>query len=609
VFEHFWSLALRLNNEHPNCLKDICSDNETEFRNASFNEFCLEHGIDQQFSAPRVSQQNGVVERKNHTLVEMAMMMLDEQRTPRRFWADTISTACYISNRIFLRSILHLTPFELHFGHKPSVSHFRPFGYKCFILKCGNLDKFESRSFDGILLGYTPHDRSYRVYNIDTNTVVESCYVTFDETAPCPRGVFECVGDKEMEESIFVDEGLQGIDGDEDEPPHPSTSSPKLVPTSTLEAEAPQATTSSIAAVEASRVEGEIVSESGAPYHIQKAHSPQQIIGNLNERVTHSSRSAHLSYFSNTLFVALFEPRDVGHALSDSNWVNAMHKELENFERNQVWTLVDPPRDVNVIGTKYVFKNKQGEDGEFVRKNAHLVAQGYSQVEGLDFGETFAPVARLEAIRILLAFAASKGFKLYQMDVKSAFLNGVIQEEVYVRQPSGFESPKYPDRVYKLSNALYGLKQAPQAWYARIKMFLLEHEYVMGSVDKTLFTLNHDTEFLLVQIYVDDIIFGGSSHTIVSRFQEMMESEFQMSMIEELTFFLGIQVKQAKQGTFVHQGKYTNDQMKKFNMAELKLVSTLMSSAASLGPDEDGESVDQREYMIMIGSLLYLTAT
>jgi hypothetical protein len=179
---------------------------------------------------------------------------------------------------------------------------------------------------------------------------------------------------------------------------------------------------------------------------------------------------------------------------------------------------------------------------------------------------------------------------------------------VYVRQPPGFESLKYPYRVYKLSKALYGLKQAPRAWYARLKTFLLEHGYVMGSVDKTLFTLNHDTDFLLVQIYVDDIIFGGSSHTLVSRFQEMMECEFQMSMMGKLTFFLGIQVKQTKQGTSVHQAKYTKDLMK-FNMAELKPVSTLMSSAASLGLDEDGEAVDQREYRNMIGSLLYLIAT
>jgi hypothetical protein len=266
------------------------------------------------FFAPRVPQQNEVVEQKNRTLVEMARTMLDEHRTHRRCCADTISTACYISNRIFRRSILHLNPFELRFGRKSSVSRLRPFGCKCFVLKCENLDKFESRSFDGILLGYTPHGRSYRVYNLETNTVVESCDVTFNETAPCPCDVFECVGDKEMEKSIFIDEGLQGIDGDENKPLLPSISSPESVPTSTLKTEAPQATTSSTVAVEVSRVEGKIIFEQGAPSYIQ------------NERIIRSSRSAHLSYFTNTLFVALFEPRDVGHTFSDLSWVNAMHE-------------------------------------------------------------------------------------------------------------------------------------------------------------------------------------------------------------------------------------------------------------------------------------------
>jgi hypothetical protein len=163
--------------------------------------------------------------------------------------------------------------------------------------------------------------------------------------------------------------------------------------------------------------------------------------------------------------------------------------------------------------------------------------------------------------------------------------------------------------VYKLSKVLYRLKQASQAWYATLKTFLLQHEYVMESADKTLFTLNHDNDFLLVQIYVDDIIFGGSSHVLVSRFQEMMEKEFQMSMMGELTFFLGIQVKKTKQGTFAHQAKYTKDLMKKFNMAELKPVSTPMSTATSVDPDKNGEVADQREYMSMISSLLYLTAT
>jgi hypothetical protein len=201
-------------------------------------------------------------------------MMLDEHRTPRRFWADAISTAYYISNRIFLRSILHLTPFELRFGCKPSVSHLRPFGCKCFVLKCGNLDKFESHFSDDILLGYTPHGRSYIVFNLETNTVIKSYDVTFDETASCPREVFECVGDKEMEESIFVDEKLQGFNGDDDDPLHPSTSLHEPIPAFTLEAEAPQTTTSSTATMEASRVEGEIIFELSAPSHIQKTHPP-----------------------------------------------------------------------------------------------------------------------------------------------------------------------------------------------------------------------------------------------------------------------------------------------------------------------------------------------
>jgi hypothetical protein len=202
---------------------------------------------------------------------------------------------------------LNLTFFELRFGCQPSVSHLRPFGCKCFTLKCGNLDKFESYSLEGIFLGYTPHGRSYKVLNLETNTIVESCDVTFDETAPCPRDVFESACDKEMEESIFVDEELQGFKGDEDEHFAPtSTSSPGPVPASALEAEAPQAATSSSAGVHSSGIEGEIISENGAPSHIQKAHSTQQIIGNLNEKVIQSSRLAHLS-FTNTLFVALFE--------------------------------------------------------------------------------------------------------------------------------------------------------------------------------------------------------------------------------------------------------------------------------------------------------------
>jgi hypothetical protein len=231
-----------------------------------------------------------------------------------------------------------------------------------------------------------------------------------------------------------------------------------------------------------------------------------------------------------------------------------------------------------------------------VRNKARLVAQGFCQKEGIDYDETFAPVARLEAIRILLAFAASKGFKLQQMDVKSAFLNGFIEEEVYVRQPPGFESAKFPDRVFKLRKALYVLKQAPRAWYERLKSFLLKSGFVMGSLDKTLFLLSRGGDTLIVQIYVDDIIFGGSSHALVSSFAEQMSREYEMSLMGGLQFFLGLQIKQGLEGTFVHQAKYTKDILMKFVMWDSKPMSTPMRTNVALDEDEDGRRWTRRSF-------------
>jgi hypothetical protein len=194
----------------------------------------------------------------------------------------------------------------------------------------------------------------------------------------------------------------------------------------------------------------------------------------------------------------MFEPKDIGHALSDSNWVNAMHEELENFERNQVWELVDPPSGCKPIGRKWVWKNKEGENGEVVRNKSRLAARGYSQKEGINYEETFAPIAHLEAIRILLAFFVAKGVRLYQMDVKSAFLNGVLEEEVYVKRSPGFESENYPHRVYKLRKALYVLKYALRAWYGRLKGFLFVKGFEMEKLDHTLFLLMQGVEILIV---------------------------------------------------------------------------------------------------------------
>jgi hypothetical protein len=220
-----------------------------------------------------------------------------------------------------------------------------------------------------------------------------------------------------------------------------------------------------------------------------------------------------------------------------------MHEELENFERNQVWELVEPPPNCKLIETKWVWKNKEGENGEVVRNKSRLVAKGFSQKEGIDHEETFSLVGRLEAIKILLTFSMAHGFRLYQIDVKSAFLNGFLEEEVYVRQPPGFEIVEFPHRVYKLRKALYGLKQAPRAWYGRLRGFLFNKGFEMSKVDKTLLLLRQGDNILIVQVYVDDILFGGLSHSLVVRFAEDMSKEFEMSMMGELSFFLGLQIK------------------------------------------------------------------
>ncbi|WVZ93409.1 LOW QUALITY PROTEIN: hypothetical protein U9M48_039389, partial [Paspalum notatum var. saurae] len=426
--------------ENHKAMRAIRSDNGGEFRNSRFENFCRDLGLKHQFPSPYTPPQNGVVERKNRTLVEMARTMLDEHRIPRRFWAEAVNTVCYIANRIFLRAFLGKTSYELRFGRQPSVKHLRAFGCRCFVLKkAGHMDKFESLCLDGIFLGYASSSRAFRVWILEAKQVVETCEVFFYETMPCTTPAFE----------LSDDVGDAGTTAPAVAPAPSATSSddeggPLSTASSSLRRQHAQA--------EAGPAEdvGEVTSEILPSRQVQRDHAPHRIIGDLYQRVTRFSVNS-LAFFSHSAFVASFEPQDVSHALSDPNWVNAMHEELENFERNHVWDLVEPPPNCRSIGTKWVFKNKQGENGMVVRNKARLVAQGFCQIGGIDYEETFALVARLEAIRILLTFAASKGFKLQQKDVKSAFLNG------FTKQPTGFESAKFPDRVHKLRKTLYGL--------------------------------------------------------------------------------------------------------------------------------------------------------
>ncbi|GJU68187.1 putative ribonuclease H-like domain-containing protein [Tanacetum coccineum] len=292
------------------------------------------------------------------------------------------------------------------------------------------------------------------------------------------------------------------------------------------------------------------------------------------------------------------------------------HKDYQNClfacflsQKEPKKTLVDLPNGKRAIGTKWVFRNKKDERGIVVRNKARLVAQGYTQEEGIDYDEVFAPVARIEAIRLFLAYASFMGFIVYQMDVKSAFLYGTIKEEVYVCQPPGFEDPHFPDKVYKVEKALYGLHQAPRAWYETLSTYLIENGFRRGTIDKTLFIKKDKGDILLVQVYVDDIIFGSTKKSLCDEFEGLMHKRFQMSSMGELTFFLGLQVQQKEDGIFISQDKYVAEILKKFDFATVKTASTPIETNKALVKDEEAEAVDVHLYRSMIGSLMYLTAS
>ncbi|GJU37243.1 putative ribonuclease H-like domain-containing protein [Tanacetum coccineum] len=225
------------------------------------------------------------------------------------------------------------------------------------------------------------------------------------------------------------------------------------------------------------------------------------------------------------------------------------------------------------------------------------------------YDEVFAPVSRIEAIRLFLAFASYMGFTVYQMDVKSAFLYGTIEEEVYVHQPPGFVDPAHPNKVYKVIKALYGLHQAPRAWYETLSSFLMENGFRRGTIDKTLFIKKKKSDIMLVQVYVDDIIFGSTKKSMCTEFEDCMHKRFQMSSMGELTFFLGLQVKQQPDGIFISQDKYVADILKKFDFCSIRTATTPIESNKPLVKDEDGVDVDVHVYRSMIGSLMYLTTS
>ncbi|KAJ9542485.1 hypothetical protein OSB04_028991 [Centaurea solstitialis] len=578
----------------------VRSDNGTEFKNQVLKGFYNSLGITQTFSAARTPEQNGVVERRNRTLVEAARSMLAQSQLPQYLWAEAVNTACYTQNRSIIHRRFGKTPYHVLFDRIPNIDYFKVFGCPCFVLnETENRGKFGPKSDEMIFVGYSDCSVAYRVFNKRSRIVYESVNVKFDpfvelssnadaststsssSDPPATSSELDSLFEYFYDDLYGTNQISSSTVGISSTPSSSTTPSSEVSPTSSIPC-------SDLPSIVSSPSSSPIVMDTSNPDIIIDSHDQSSshevvhndsipeghelltvhptstdnilepssvnnqtplphtvkwtkdhpidlIIGDPTSGVQTRAASANECNFS--VFLSNIEPTRVSDALQDSDWVTAMQEELNQFEALKVWRLVKLPESKSVIDTKWIFKNKKDANNIIVRNKARLVAKGYRQQEGIDYDETFAPVARLEAIRMFLAYAAYKDFTVFQMDVKTAFLYGHLKEEVYVAQPEGFIHKEHPDYVYVLDKALYGLKQAPRAWYEELSKHLLSKGFKKGSVDSTLFLMKEGEHIVVIQIYVDDITFGSTSRELCKKFENVMTEEFKMSMMERLISF------------------------------------------------------------------------
>ncbi|GJV97978.1 retrovirus-related pol polyprotein from transposon TNT 1-94 [Tanacetum coccineum] len=511
-----WTLFLRSKDETPEVLKDfltmiqrnlqapvisVRTDRGTEFLNKTLNAFFKEEGIEHQTSTPRTPEQNGVVERRNRTLVEAARTMLSASKLPLFFWAEAIATACYTQNRSIIIPTHEKTAYHIINDRKPSIKHLHIFGCTCYLTRDGeNLDKMKEKGDTCILVGYSTKSKGYRVYNKRTRLIVESIHLRFDEIkemsmtsvhnssglAP-PRQMTSDHNSSELGIHVqnvfpsadttvpsqqeldllfgplydeFFNDGTSRVN--KSSSPTDNSAPQDTNPSTNIHPTSEPTTPTNVHAEENNDDQAEFTNPFCTP--VQEAaesssrnldHPLTQVRGNPSKPVqTRRQLATDPEMCMFALTVSIVEPKNIKEAMADSAWIEAMQEELHQFDRLQVWELVDKPFGKNVIKLKWLWKNKKDEDQTVIRNKARLVAKGYAQEEGIDFEESFAPVARLEAVRIFVAYAAHKSFPIYQMDVKTAFLNGPLKEEVYVAQPDGFVDPDHPDKVYRLRNSI-----------------------------------------------------------------------------------------------------------------------------------------------------------
>ncbi|GJY80195.1 retrovirus-related pol polyprotein from transposon TNT 1-94, partial [Tanacetum coccineum] len=475
---------------------------------------------------------NSIVERRNRTLVEVARTMLIFSKAPLFLWAEAINTACYTQNRSIIRRRYNKTPYELMQDKKPDLSFFYVFGALCYPTN-GNADlgKLDAKADIGIFVGYAPSKKAFRIYNKRTQKIIETIHVTFDELIAMASKQFssgpglQCMTPATSSSGLVPnpvsqkpcipppkddwDRLFQPMFDEYFTPPSISVSSVQEVvasramvladsPVSTsIDQDAPLSSTPSTQEQEQSLNISQESTSQGSSSNVRQTHTPFKHLGRWTKDhpianiISNPSRSvstrkqlqtdAMWCYFD--AFLTLVEPKNFKQAMTEPSWVDAMQEETHEFQRLEVWELVPCPDKVLLIKLKWIYKVKTDEFGGVLKNKARLVAQGFRQEEGINFKESFASVARIEAIRIFVAYTAHKNMMIYQMDVKTAFLNSELKEEVYVSQPKGFVDQDNPSHVYKLKKALCGLKQAPHAWYDMLSSFLISQQFSKGAVD------------------------------------------------------------------------------------------------------------------------------
>ncbi|CAN0920234.1 Retrovirus-related Pol polyprotein from transposon TNT 1-94 [Linum grandiflorum] len=567
AFSKFLQFKATAEKESGRQIKTLRTDRGGEFIYKPFMEYCRNNGIKRQLTVRYTPQQNGVAERKNRTIVEMARSMMTAKKLPNQLWAEAVNTTIYILNRSPTKAVQNKTPFQAWHHKRPQVDNLKVFGCIAYAhISTPNRDKFDQKGEKLIFIGYSDESKGYRLYNPLKNEVVISRDVIFDEMA-------EWSWKTQDTQPSPTNEILE----------NPTTTTPNQGDQN------PNQNKSPTRSPNRDNFRDVVTDSDSPPLRVRSLRDIYE--------------SSHEAYFS-------CEPQTFEEAAKDKLWTEAMDTEISMIEKNKTWELVDKPKDKPVIGLKWVYKTKFNEDGSIQKHKARLVAKGYSQQPGIDFHETYAPVARMETIRTVIALAAQMELPLYQLDVKSAFLNGELEEEVYVEQPRGYEKKGGEGKVYRLRKVLYGLKQAPRAWNSRIDRYFQDNRFQRSPSEASLYIKKgEDKNFLILCLYVDDLIYTGTNQQIIEEFKRAMMSEFEMTDLGLMKYFLGIQVKQKPGDIFISQEKYTEDMMKRFHMATCKPIATPMALNEKLQQDDGVKKVDGKIYRSLVGSLIYLTHT